>query len=176
MIFKSNIVVQNVEDQWGRGTNAGCSITLSAVAGRQRYLDTCTGFTDKVGGSVIEARTALTGTLSTTVGDATVTGTNTLFTTELEAGRLIRITDTSEYLTVLSITDATHFEATATSGSNEASSGAFMIAGRTSVDTANENFNWTPQGAVKSVAGQALTVVILESTAACFANGVGFTN
>ena len=56
--------------------------------------------------------TGLTGTVTTAIGDATVTGVDTLFTTELSAGDKIIIG--YEIKEVLSITDITHLETTDT--------------------------------------------------------------
>lgn len=55
-------------------------------------------------------KTALTGTVEVTNGDATVTGTDTLFTTQVAAGDVIEIYGLS--VTVLSVTNPTHLELT----------------------------------------------------------------
>lgn len=67
-----------------------------------------------------------TGTVSTTSGSATITGTNTIFT-DLRPGQQIIISDTSEVLTILSIASATSMSATANAANTEASSAYRII-------------------------------------------------
>jgi hypothetical protein len=81
------------------GTTAGKSSELITSAG-------ITQFAGEAPGKV------LTGTLAATAADATISGTNTLFTTELKIGDVVKLFDGQE-VTVLSITSATAFEATA---------------------------------------------------------------
>lgn len=97
----------------------------------------------------------LTGTVSTTSGDATVTGTGTSFTSELEVGDWVYIDDTGELLKVSSITNDTSFEATANSSNNEASSASGEILLKLSVE-ASKSFNHDLEGFAVAPPGQDL--------------------
>ena len=172
-LFKSGFAMQNQSiKQDSAITTGGCSVTFAAVSGRNIYLDAVTGFSDA--NSIIEAKTALTGTLATTV-DPTVVGTNTLFLTELAAGDIVKISDTSEYLEVLSVTTNLAFEATTSAVNVDASSVGHVIAGR-SACLANTDINWQANGTVKGKEGKALIVALLTSTSAAHINCSTFTN
>lgn len=153
------------------GAGSGCTATLTPDSDKRAYLSYIFGFNDEA--AVIEVRNALTGTLSTTSGDATVTGTGTLFLSELEPGDSIRVTDTSEVLVVSSITDDTHFEATANSGSNEASSAAVRMLAEFST-VANAPLDIQVNGALWSSYGKPLTIALLSSTSDCSLTVTGY--
>lgn len=178
-MFVSNAPPRDVFNVYKAGTNAGATASIAAVSGKQIYLNSIHGFTDQ--STIIEIRNDLTGTLSTTSGDATVTGTGTSFTSELEVGQAVRVTDTSEVLYVSSITSDTEFEATANSSNNEASSAAVVLHAEVKpyyddTWTADEALiNYQFGGGIRSSKGKALDVVILASTANCAINAIGFT-
>jgi len=149
------------------GTNAGVICTLAGVTGSKLKLADIIGESDA--NTVVEIRKELTGTVSTAVGDATVTGTGTLFTTELAAGNQVRITDTGELLTVSSVTTALAFEATGNSGNNEASSKIYKIVAKFSILASDKMPDITP-GMIESISGLGLQVAILTSTTDCHLN------
>lgn len=170
-MFNSAASAYNLQSFLSIGTNAGCTVTLNAVSGKRTYLDSIHGFNDKK--SVLEIRNDLTGTVSTTTGDATVTGTNTLFLTELVVGDTIRVTDTSEVLKVLSIASNTSLEATTNASNNEASSALVRLIAR-QITVTNETIDYHCNGAMWSSIGKSLTVDLLTSTADCSLTVTGF--
>jgi len=170
-MFSSAASAYNLQSFFANGTNAGCTVTLNAVTGKRLYLDSINGFNDKK--SVLEIRNDLTGTVSTTTGDATVTGTGTLFLTELVVGDTIRVTDTSEVLKVLSIASNTSLEATTNASNNEASSALVRLINR-QITEVDKPFNFNCGGAMWSSIGKSLTVALLTSTADCSLTVTGF--
>ena len=163
-------VIPNLRN-YAAGTTGGCTATLTPASTKRAYLSSIFGFNDEAG--VIEVRNALTGTVSTTSGDATVTGTNTLFLTELEVGDAVRVTDTSELLYVSSITSNTAFEATANSGSNEVSSAAVRFLGEFGT-AASAPLDINIDGGLWGSYGKALNVVIINSSADCALTILGY--
>lgn len=149
------------------GTTDGASITVPAVTGKHIYIGAIHGATD-LNQCTIEMTSPLSGTLSTASGDATVTGTGTDFINELYVGACVKVSDTSEILYVSSITDATHFEATANSNNDEASSSAilFMFSGEYSRGNIDAHFANGHPG-FKGVYGKSVTVNMTDSTNTC---------
>lgn len=170
-MFNSAACAYNLQSFLAIGTTAGCTVTLNAVTGKRLYLDSIHGFNDKK--SVLEIRNDLTGTVSTTTGDATVTGTGTLFLTELVVGDTIRVTDTSEVLKVLSIASNTSLEATTNASNNEASSALVRLIAR-QITGVDEAIDYHCNGALWSSIGKSLTVALLTSTADCSLTVTGF--
>jgi len=75
----------------------------------------------------ITAVTNLTGTIATTASQTGITGTSTLFTTQVFPGDVIYCIDTREALKVSSITNATTIVASAAALYSESSSSFFVI-------------------------------------------------
>jgi hypothetical protein len=89
---------------------------------------------------------ALTGTVATTNGSATVTGTSTVFTTEVQTGDVIRVNGTLGKVTLI------------TSNTALTISPAWSIANTTGVSaTARQSPKWMPAGSDKTVQSAALT-------------------
>lgn len=89
---------------------------------------------------------ALTGTVATTNGSATVTGTSTLFTTEVQTGDVIRVNGT--LLKVVTITSNTALTISPT----------WSIANTSGVSaTSRQSPKWMPAGSDKTVQSTALT-------------------
>ena len=149
------------------GTTTGASITVPAVTGKHIFINAIHGAND-LNHCTIEMTSPLSGTLSTTSGSATVTGTSTDFVNELYVCACVKVTDTSEILYVSSITDATHFTATANSSSNEASSAAvlFMFSAEYERGHIDDHFANGHPG-YKGVYGKSVTVNMTDSTSAC---------
>ena len=154
------------------GTTTGAEVSLTAVTGKRIYLESLMGFADVA--TIIEVRNDLTGTLATTNTDATVTGTSTLFTTELVVGDTIRIGVTNEILEVLSITSNTSLEATTNSGFSQATTASERIIGEYKLAAAG-NIAIPVGGAFYSSVGRGLDVKILTSTADCAITASGYS-
>jgi hypothetical protein len=146
------------------GTTSGASITVPATSGRSTYIESIHGAND-LNHCTVEITSPLTGKLSTTTGDATVTGTGTDFINELYVGACVKVGDTSEILYVSSITDATHFEATANSGSNETSSDAVLF--MASIEYGRGNIDDHFNGGFRGIRGKSVIVNMTDSTSAC---------
>lgn len=170
-VYSKNVSLK-LTHAYKAGTNAGATATISAVSGKRIHLESIHGFNDAA--TIIEVRNALSGTVATSSGDATVTGTGTAFTTELEAGDTIRVTDTGEILVVSSITSDTSLEATANSSNNEASSAAVRLIAEFKPAAAG-NINLAINGAIYGSVGKALDIALLSSTADCAVTAVGYT-
>jgi hypothetical protein len=153
------------------GTNAGVTATLAGISGSKIKLVAAIGESDLL--TNVEIRKELTGLVSTANGDATVTGTGTLFLTELAAGDKVRITDTGELLTVLSVTNNLAFEATANSGSTEASSKIYKIEDITAAAANAPVLPWLIPGLIESISGLGLQVALLSSTTDCHLTAYG---
>lgn len=103
------------------------------------------------------------GTIALTSGDATVTGTGTSFTTQVEAGDKIRVSSTT--YTVLSVTNDTELELTASAGANVPTTTYKIIPAESNVAftspyTAIDSTNVT---AILNALYQALPITLLNS-------------
>jgi hypothetical protein len=152
--------------RYAAGTTLGASVVLTPDSDKRIYLAHIFGFTDSVNPAIVEVSNALTGTVSTSLGSPTVTGTGTNFTNELEVGDTIRITDTSEVLVVLSITSNTVLTATTNSANNELSSAAVRLIAEFSTEV-SKNFNEKIDKNLWGSYGKAVTVALSASVADC---------
>jgi hypothetical protein len=146
------------------GTNAGVITTVPAESGKIKYISAVHGATDK-NHATIEIYSPISGTVATTSGSKTVTGTGTDFINELYVGACIRINDNSEILYVDTITSKTAFEATANSANNEASSGAVLLLA--SMEYTKGSIDGHFDRGFRCVMGKSISAKITESTSAC---------
>ncbi len=146
------------------GTTDGVSITVPAKTGKANYIDSIHGTTD-LNHCTVEVTSPLSGTVATTSGSATVTGTGTDFINELYVGACIKVADNSEILYVQSIESATSFTATANSANNETTSTAvlFLLSMEFSKGAVDNHFE---QG-LRGVYGKSITANMTDSTNAC---------
>ena len=112
--------------EWMEGMNDAAALKLVGTTVAYSQAST-NGITPSDGDS---GMAALTGTLATTAGSATVTGAATAFTTELKVGDVIRIDDTGETLKVTAIASATSLTVDQVAENTEASSTGTRINGR----------------------------------------------
>lgn len=146
------------------GTNAGVVTTVPAEAGKIKYISAVHGATDK-NHATIEIYSPISGTVATTSGSKTVTGTGTDFVNELYPGACIRVNDNTEILFVDTITSKTAFTATANASNNEASSGAVLMLA--SMEYTKGAIDGHFDRGFRGVRGQSISAKITESTAAC---------
>jgi hypothetical protein len=146
------------------GTTDGASITVPAQTGKSVYVDAIHGATD-LNHCLIEVTSPLSGTVATTSGSATVTGTGTDFINELYIGACIRVADNSEVLYVSSITSKTSFTATANASNNESSSTAVLFLASTEYSKGMIDNVYNP--GFRSVYGKSITVNMTDSSSAC---------
>lgn len=146
---------------FGVGTNAGVSLSLTPPSDQRVQLTRIIGFTDKK--EHVEVKSTMTGTIATTTSNAVVTGTGTKFLSELQIGDYIKVSDTNEYLKVLSIASDTSFTATATPA-NIASGkiGSKMLCEIQTV--ADVSFDLEFNGDIQGLLGRPVVVIILSST------------
>jgi hypothetical protein len=170
-LFSKNLSVK-LASKYKAGTNAGASISLTAVSGKSIFLESINGFNDAA--TIIEVRNDLTGTIAIANTDATITGTGTFFTKELSVGNTIRHTDSGQVFEVLSIASDTSLEATTNASSTDVSSAAVRLIAEFKPSAAG-NINITVGGAMWSSSGKALDIALLTSTADCSITATGYT-
>lgn len=146
------------------GTNAGVVTTVPAESGKIKYISAVHGATDK-NHATIEIYSPISGTVATTSGSKTVTGTGTDFVNELYPGACIRVNDNSEILYVDVITSKTAFTATANASNNETSSGAVLLLA--SIEYTKGSIDGHFDRGFRGVRGQSISAKITESTSAC---------
>jgi len=155
---------RNMQTFLNFGTNAGVTTTVPAEAGKAKYIDSVHGATDK-NHALIEVYSPISGTVATTSGSKTVTGTGTDFINELYPGACIRVNDNTEILFVDVIASATSFTATANASNNEASSGAVLMLA--SMEYSKGNIDGQFDRGYRGVIGKSISAKITESTSSC---------